>query len=96
MESKNHRIPVLSPLDMAAGLTDFWSPRVIAELDDSYVKVAKLKGSLAWHSHEDEDELFIILQGDLIIEYESSQVDLKTGLAKTVEYYREFISQSGK
>lgn len=79
MESMNPGTPAASPLDLAAELTDFWSPRVIAELDDSYVKVAKLKGSLAWHSHEDEDELFLILRGDLIIEYEHSQVTLKTG-----------------
>ena len=51
---------VISPLETAASLTEFWSPRVIAELDDSYVKVAKLKGSLAWHSHDDEDELFVV------------------------------------
>jgi mannose-6-phosphate isomerase-like protein (cupin superfamily) len=39
----------------------FWSPRVIAEVDDAYIKVAKVHGSLAWHSHENEDELFYIL-----------------------------------
>ena len=69
----------ISPLDKAAGLTDFWSPQVIAELDDSYVKVARLKGTLAWHSHENEDELFLILKGELVIEYEDRQVKLVEG-----------------
>lgn len=68
-----------SPRTLAAALNEYWSPRVIAELDDSYIKVAKLKGSLAWHSHEGEDELFFILQGQLRIETEQGAVELGEG-----------------
>lgn len=70
---------VVSPKQIAAGLTELWSPRVIAELDDSYVKVAKVQGTLAWHSHEDEDELFHILKGSLTIEMEDRTVVLREG-----------------
>jgi quaternary ammonium compound-resistance protein SugE len=52
---------VVSPEKVAAALTELWSPRVVAELDDSFVKVAKVHGSLTWHSHDNEDELFYIL-----------------------------------
>jgi len=69
----------ISPLEAAASLTEFWSPRVIADLDDSYVKVAKLKGTLAWHSHDDEDELFLVLKGQLRIEFENGHIDLQEG-----------------
>ena len=69
----------ISPLDEAASLTEFWSPRIIDELDDSYVKVAKLKGTLAWHSHDDEDELFLVLKGQLRIEFENGYIDLQEG-----------------
>jgi mannose-6-phosphate isomerase-like protein (cupin superfamily) len=69
----------ISPLQAAESLTEFWSPRVIAELDNSYVKVAKLKGTLAWHNHEDEDELFLVLKGSLRIEFENGHVDLEEG-----------------
>lgn len=48
-----------SPKEIAASLTEFWSPRILAEVDDAYVKVAKVKGTLAWHSHDSEDELFL-------------------------------------
>lgn len=68
-----------TPRDIAASLTEFWSPRVIAELDDSYIKVAKVHGQLAWHSHEHEDELFLILQGHLRIEMEAGAVELDAG-----------------
>lgn len=70
---------VVSPRKVAASLTEYWSPRVVAELDDSFVKVAKVKGTLAWHSHEDEDELFYILKGTLIIEMEDRTVVLDEG-----------------
>ena len=69
----------VSPARIAAGLTELWSPRVVAELDDSYVKVAKVQGTLAWHSHENEDELFYILKGSLTIEMEARTVVLHEG-----------------
>jgi mannose-6-phosphate isomerase-like protein (cupin superfamily) len=72
---------VVSPREVAEALTELWSPRVIAELDDSYVKVAKLRGSLVWHSHDEEDELFFILEGSLRIEMEGRTVELNEGEA---------------
>ena len=70
---------VVSPAEVAEKLTDHWSPRVIAEVDESYVKVAKVKGVLAWHSHDEEDELFLVLKGKLRIEMEDRTVTLQTG-----------------
>jgi mannose-6-phosphate isomerase-like protein (cupin superfamily) len=70
---------VVSPKQIAASLTELWSPRVIGEVDDAYIKVAKVRGSLAWHSHENEDELFLILKGRLRIELEGSTVELGEG-----------------
>lgn len=68
-----------SPEKIAASLTELWSPRVVAEVDDSYIKVAKVQGSLAWHSHENEDELFLVLRGQLSIELEDRTVELGQG-----------------
>lgn len=70
---------VVSPSKVAASLTRLWSPRVVAEVDDSYVKVAKVHGTLAWHSHDDEDELFLVLEGRLRIEMETGTVELDKG-----------------
>ena len=70
---------VTLPKQVAAGLSELWSPRVIAEVDDAYIKVAKIHGSLAWHSHENEDELFLVLKGELRIEMESGSVQLNEG-----------------
>jgi mannose-6-phosphate isomerase-like protein (cupin superfamily) len=60
-------------------VTDYWSPRIIARVNDQYVKVAKLKGELTWHKHDDEDELFQIIKGELTIEYEGDEVRLNEG-----------------
>jgi mannose-6-phosphate isomerase-like protein (cupin superfamily) len=69
----------VSPRQIAASLQEFWSPRVVGELDDSYVKVARVQGTLTWHSHDREDELFYILKGRLRIEMEHETVDLREG-----------------
>ncbi len=70
---------VVSPGKIASSLTELWSPRVIAEVDDAYIKVAKVQGSLTWHSHEHEDELFLVLKGHLRIEMDSGAVELDEG-----------------
>ena len=64
---------------IAAALGEYWSPVVLAEVDESYVKVAKVQGSLAWHAHADEDELFFVLEGRLVIEMEEETVQLEKG-----------------
>ena len=69
----------ISPAGIAASLTELWSPRVIAEVDDSYIKVAKVQGTFGWHAHADEDELFLILKGRLRIEMEQGPVELGPG-----------------
>jgi len=70
----------LSPRNIAAALTEYWSPRVIGEVDDNYIKVAKVHGTFGWHAHADEDELFFILEGHLRIEIEADEaVELDAG-----------------
>jgi len=69
----------ISPKKIAQSLQEFWSPRVIGEVDDVFIKVARLHGTLAWHSHEDEDELFLVLQGHLRIELEDRCIELDEG-----------------
>lgn len=69
----------VSPAEIAASLSELWSPRVIGEIDDAYIKVAKVHGSFAWHSHDDEDEMFFVLKGHLRIEMLDGVVELDEG-----------------
>lgn len=71
--------PIANPACVAASLPEFWSPRILAEIENVYLKVAKLHGELAWHSHAHEDELFLVLKGALHIDMEAGSVDLTEG-----------------
>lgn len=51
-------------------VTEHWTPRVIGEVNDQYIKVAKLLGEFVWHAHENEDELFQVIYGTLVIQLE--------------------------
>ena len=70
---------VVSPGKIAASLSELWSPRVVGTVDDSYIKVAKIKGEFTWHDHADEDEMFLVLKGKMRIEMEDETVELNTG-----------------
>ena len=59
--------------------SDQWSPKIIAELNNQQVKLAKLEGEFIWHSHENEDELFYILKGKLVIEFRDRTEVLNEG-----------------
>jgi mannose-6-phosphate isomerase-like protein (cupin superfamily) len=68
-----------TPVDIAASLTELWSPRVVGSFDDNFVKVAKVQGVFGWHRHPEEDELFHILRGRLRIELRDGAVTLDAG-----------------
>lgn len=58
---------------------EYWSPKIIGEVNESYVKVAKLKGEFLWHTHENEDEMFYVLKGLLVIKFRDKDVALNEG-----------------
>lgn len=60
-------------------IRDFWDPCVVGELNGQEVKLAKLKGAFVWHHHQNEDELFLVLQGKLTLELRDGAVDLGPG-----------------
>jgi mannose-6-phosphate isomerase-like protein (cupin superfamily) len=73
----------IEPVDIASQLsavTAHWTPRVVGQVNDQYVKVAKLHGELVWHAHPDEDELFLVVSGHLRIQLEGDrEVELGPG-----------------
>ncbi len=58
---------------------EYWQPKIAGELNDSYVKLAKLKGEFIWHQHETEDELFLVIQGTLVIKLRDGDITLHPG-----------------
>lgn len=58
---------------------DHWNPRIVGELNGQYVKLTKLQGEFVWHSHDDEDELFLVVKGRLLIKFRDKDVTLDEG-----------------
>jgi len=75
-------LPMAQTIDLLAQfdrVTDYWSPKVVAQVNDQYVKVARLLGELDWHHHAAEDELFWVLRGRLRLEFRDHVADLGPG-----------------
>ncbi len=71
-----------APVDLAEKLSLFsehWSPKVVARLNDCEIKVVKIKGEFVWHTHDDTDELFLVLDGELTIQLRDGDVTLRPG-----------------
>jgi mannose-6-phosphate isomerase-like protein (cupin superfamily) len=62
-----------------AAVTDFWSPKAVGAVNDFHVKLVKLKGEFVWHSHEKEDELFLVLRGTLRMLFREREVLVEPG-----------------
>lgn len=85
---------MLSKVNLAEKFSLFedpWHPRVVGELNDSYVKLAKLSGEFVWHQHADEDEMFFVIKGTLLIRLRDRDITLEKGefvvIPKGVEHF---------
>jgi mannose-6-phosphate isomerase-like protein (cupin superfamily) len=58
---------------------EYWSPKIVGEINESYVKVVKLKGEFVWHHHDAEDELFLVVKGRLLLRFRDREVWLDEG-----------------
>jgi len=58
---------------------DCWSPKVVGALNDSFVKLVKLKGEFVWHHHEAEDELFLVMKGSLLMKLRDRDIRIEEG-----------------
>ncbi len=70
------------PINLQEKLAKFqehWSPKVIAEMNDYQFKLAKVQGDFVWHKHENTDEVFIVIEGSLMIEFRDGHVQLNEG-----------------
>lgn len=60
-------------------INDYWNPRIGGELNDSYIKMVKIKGEFIWHHHDHEDEMFFVWQGKLVIRLRNGEIVLTEG-----------------
>ena len=75
-------------------VSELWSPRVIAELNDYQFKVVKLRGEFVWHAHKDTDEAFIVLEGEMEIGFHDGAVTVRAGEMYVVPKGMEHVTRA--
>ena len=65
--------------DKLSKFSEHWSPKVIAEMNDYQFKLVKIEGDFVWHDHPDTDEVFIVIEGTMQIEFEDRTIELREG-----------------
>ena len=76
IKKERNKVNLKSKFDL---INIFWSPKVVGELNGQHVKIAKFKGEFVVHNHQDEDELFFVINGTLYIELKNKVLELKSG-----------------
>lgn len=71
--------PAINLKEKLSLIPDFWQPRLVGELNGQHVKLAKVRGEFIWHHHQNEDELFLVLEGELRLEFRDGYVTLGPG-----------------
>jgi len=70
---------VINLKDKLSRVSDYWNPRIVGELNDSYVKIVKLQGEFVWHHHDHEDEMFLVVHGNLRMRFRDDEKTIKPG-----------------
>jgi mannose-6-phosphate isomerase-like protein (cupin superfamily) len=72
----------MTPINISeklASFSDYWSPKIVGELNGQQVKLAKLKGEFIWHHHDHEDELFLVIRGTLRMQFRDREEIIREG-----------------
>ena len=78
---------------------ELWSPKIIAEMNDYHFKLVKIKNEFIWHEHEDTDEVFIVIEGKIGIEFENETIEINEGEMIVIpkgKQHRPFAKQEAK
>lgn len=70
---------IINIKDKLSKFSDLWAPKLIAQMNDYHIKIAKIQGDFIWHSHPETDELFFVLNGKLRIDFRDEHVELESG-----------------
>lgn len=70
---------VVSLKESFARITDYWNPRIGGEINDSLIKLVKFKGDFVWHHHDTEDELFLVVNGEMLMKLRTGDVVVRAG-----------------
>ncbi len=76
---KGMEIQKINLVDKFSLFSEYWSPKIIGELNGQHIKLVKAKGTFDWHKHENEDELFFVVKGSFVMELEGKDIQINEG-----------------
>lgn len=79
MKTNSDSVKIVNISDKMSLLNKYWDPKIVGELNNHKVQVAKLKGEFVWHHHENEDELFLVIKGQLTIHLRDKDIQINEG-----------------
>ena len=79
MLSERKMMNIIDIEEKLSQFDEYWSPKIVGELNGQLVKLAKLKGKFVWHHHDNEDELFMVIKGQLTIKLKNQDIQLNEG-----------------
>ena len=79
MKIDSSEVKVVNIKEKLSLFNKYWDPKIVGELNDHKVQVVKLKGEFVWHHHDNEDELFLVINGQLIIHFKDRDINVNEG-----------------
>jgi len=74
-----NKVEKISPTEKFSQFSEQWSPKIVGEVNDAYIKLVKFKGEFVWHHHEREDELFLVVKGSFTMQLRDRDIEVGEG-----------------
>jgi mannose-6-phosphate isomerase-like protein (cupin superfamily) len=94
MQTDSSKVKVINVKEKLSLFNKYWGPKIVGELNDHKVQLVKIKGKFIWHHHENEDELFIVVRGKLIVHFRDRDVQVKEGEFVIVPHSIEHMTEA--
>ena len=94
MNTQNDLVKVVNIKNKLSLFNEYWNPKIVGELNDHKVQVVKLKGKFVWHHHDSEDELFLVINGQLLIHFRDRDVQVNEGELVIIPHPIEHMTEA--
>jgi len=72
-------VKVINLADKLSKFSEHWAPKIVAQMNDYHFKLVKIQGDFVWHSHIDTDEVFIVIDGEILLQFRDGDIQLRSG-----------------
>lgn len=94
MSATHQKVKVINIVEKLSLFTQYWNPKIVGELNDHKVQVVKVKGQFVWHHHDNADELFLVIKGQLTIHFKGYDVMANPGEMVIIPHPLEHMTEA--